>query len=170
MVAIGPSHAHLRPDDAEIEQREAADRRFSGRAFGLAVLGFIVGNLAGGLYWSDDAFGYHRGARFTVHIAWVVIAWWLAHCMRLMALQRSCEPDSRRAHALSARLGVLLAAGLFAFTLTRSGGVSYVGLAVALWVTYSTWLAAARHRIPARIVLGPLWWLHRWDAGLEPEA
>jgi hypothetical protein len=37
-------------------------------------------------------------------------------------------------------------------------------------VPYGVWTDAVQHHVPARVVLGPSWWIHRWEAQLEPRS
>lgn len=168
VVAIAPSRDHLRPDDGEIERRAAVDRRFARRVAAIAVGAWLVAAYAGRAWWvHDDGLRDARGTGVEVRVAWFFAGAWFAHVLRLMELRRRCEPGSRRAHVLSARLGALVAVGLLGLGLASSGSAT-VPLVLALYVAYTTWLEATRHRLPARIVLGPLWRFHRWDADREP--
>ena len=42
------------------------------------------------------------------------------------------------------------------------GGLLLVILAA--YSGYSAWTKAVEHRIPARLVFGPRWWIHRFEA------
>jgi hypothetical protein len=166
VVAIGPKHERTRPEADELDRRVAADRGFGGRVVSILGATWFIEAFAAGFYVNDSAFGYRAGQNWIPIWGYLVVGW-LAHVVRLHLRQRK-HRDTRLGHALMARISVAFIVGLvgLAAFITPSQG-RYVALFVAALGAYGVWTEAVRHRIPARIVLGPSWWIHHWDADAE---
>jgi hypothetical protein len=137
---------------------------------------------ASGIWWNDHAFGYQRGLHWDLPLSWFVVAFFVIHMVRTARSERRHRGTPRGA-ALLAR-GFL--AGVFGFVLLAAWFAANTGvwswlhgspirnavpwLIFALLGAYQVWQHAVQHHIPARILLGPGWWIHRWAAELEPRA
>lgn len=166
VVAIGPKHEHVRPDEVELERRIAVDQRFDSRVFSVLLVTFLVDALATGLWWDEHGFGYRPDLRWIPTWGYFLAAW-LVHMVRLNVRHRR-DRDTRLGHALMARIwaAVVLSFLGLAVVITPSQG-RYLMVIFAAIAAYRTWVEAVRHHIPARIVLGPSWWIHRWAADAE---
>lgn len=182
IVAIGPKHEHVRPKDGEVERRVAREQKVSGSIFSFVFFGFLLQTCASGIQITDHSFAYHRGTHWDIGLPWMFVTFVVIHLIRTwLGVRRHW--GTPRGFALRARLGVavimglLLAAWWFAANTGVAPGITgnpirnaTPWLVVAAIVGYGVWTEAVQHRVPARIVLGPSWWIHRWEAELEPRS
>jgi hypothetical protein len=128
---------------------------------------WIVEGFASGIWWDDHGFGYRAGTNWKIPMSAYFLVVWLVCMMRLSVRERRLR-GTRVGHALLARMWAAIALVLLgaAIVLTPRQGAHFM-LAFAVLATYRTWTEAVRHHLPARIVLGPGWWIHRWAADAE---
>jgi Protein kinase domain len=184
VVALGPTSTAARPVASEVERRVAAERRKTNVRGALSVAACFAFAGASGLWIARDAgswsFGFTPGLRFgvgTMHgvflagvactVAWIVYDW-----LR--------ERGTPRGAVHAAKLGFLVVLANFGVGVVKmaEGGLAaltaspfqngVVAIVVSLAVGHVVWTRMVESKVPLRIVLGPSWWIPRWEAELEP--
>jgi predicted Ser/Thr protein kinase len=179
VMALGPT-PRMRPVADEIEGREAAERRTAVR-----VAGWIVGTMIPlsllmqmRLTIRDNgwriAFGERTSSGQSVALYFGGI-WLLGYAYLAICAWRS--RGTPRGAVLRCKLGVgattaLCITGLgFALQTNVASWIHGYPIANALpwWflaagAAYRVWMYAVEHRVPARLVFGPTWWIPRWEA------